>query len=197
MLLLLLTVDAAVLPPWPATYNMSLSTIMMPCNNSGMMDAAAAGKWGIVDFDWSNAKQLWTNTKPMDCQERLVTQAQLVKGTSPASKVFVYRNLVKALPWYRSVREKLTDPAYSGFFLKFKDGVNGTYHVPPCTGSKCSAFYHDQDQTPEHPRGDGSCADECDCGAGIPCGEYLWGEPSDAIRARTPRGSPTRSVAEV
>ena len=34
-------------------------------------------------------------------------------------KVWVYRNLVKALPWYSLVREKLNDTAYAGFFLKF------------------------------------------------------------------------------
>ena len=170
----LLGVRAAILPPWTPTYNMSLSTIVMPCNDSGWMDATIAGRWGIVDFDWSNAKQLWANAKPMDCQERLVTQADMVKEISPASRVFVYRNIVKALPWYTSVREKLLNPAFSGFFLRFKDGLKGKYHVDPCTGSKCSPFYHDQDQTPQHPRGDGSCSDDCDCGDGLPCGEYLW-----------------------
>ncbi len=29
-------------------------------------------------------------------------------------------------------------------------------------------------QTPEHPHGDGSCVNPCDCGEGVPCGEYLW-----------------------
>ena len=176
--------DASVLPPWPATYNMSLSTIMMPCNDSGYMDAATAGAWGIVDYDWSNAKQLWANAKPMDCQERLATQASSTKRASPSTRVFVYRNLVKALPWYTAVREKILDPAYSGWFLKFKDGVNGTYRSSPCTGSKCSAFYHDQDQTPEHPHGDGSCTDDCDCGPGLPCGEYLWDHRNGSMLRR-------------
>ena len=47
--------------------------------------------------------------------------------------------------------DKLTDPAYAGFFLKFKP--NATYHVPNCddnySPSLCSEFYHDQEQTPE------------------------------------------------
>ena len=165
-----------VMPPWPPTYNMSLSTIMMPCNYSDFMDATFSSRWGLVDFDWSNAKQLWANAKPMDCQERLVEQATRVKSASKnKTKVFVYRNLVKALPWYTAVREKLADPAYAGFFLKFRDGVNGSgYYSSPCTAGKCSEFYHDQDQTPEHPHGDGSCVEECDCGPGLPCGEYLW-----------------------
>lgn len=67
------------------------------------------------------------------------------------------RNLVKALPWYSTVREKILDPQYSGFFLHFKPGgSNGTdkWHMPPCTESlvgnkpKCSTFYHDHEQTP-------------------------------------------------
>ena len=165
---------AAVLPPWPHTYEMAKSTIMMPCNNSGWMDPGFAGKWGLVDFDWSNAKDLWVNAKPMDCQERLVTQVEQVKRVNPNTRAFVYRNLVKALPWYTSVREKLDNPAFSGWFIKYRDGINGTgYTSKPCTGGKCSVFYHDQDQTPEHPRGDGSCTDACDCGQ-QPCGEYLW-----------------------
>ena len=38
---------------------------------------------------------------------------------------------MKALNWFGSVREKLDDPQYAGFFLKF-DPANGKggYHVP-------------------------------------------------------------------
>ena len=136
--------EPTVLPPWPPTYNMSLSTIMMPCNDSGWMNSEFAAKWGLVDFDWSNAKQLWANQKPMDCQERLVEQAKRVKAINPSTKIFVYRNLVKALPWYTSVREKLDDANYEGWFLKFRDDGkdrNG-YYSNPCTGigknKKCS-----------------------------------------------------------
>ena len=129
----------------------------------GYFDASTAAQYGIVDFDWSNAKQLWANTKPMDCEERLLTQAVRVKNLKPSTKVFVYRNIVKALPWFSSVREKLLDPAYAGWFLTFHDykgpASNMTYAVPACTGHKCSRFYHDQDQTPQHPKGDGSCTE--------------------------------------
>jgi hypothetical protein len=77
------------------------------------------------------------------------------------------------------------DPAYAGFFLRFKPGgafPNGSYHVPNCDDlydpPLCSAFYHDQEQTPEHPtpsdpNPDGDCDALCDCGA-VPCGEYLF-----------------------
>ena len=47
--------------------------------------------------DWSNAKREWINRSPMDCEEMLVEQAARHKAKTPSAKVFVYRNLVKAL----------------------------------------------------------------------------------------------------
>ena len=79
------------------------------------------------------------------------------------------------------MREKINDPAYSGWFIAFKKGgafPNGSYYVPPCTDGKCSDLYHDQDQTPRHP---GQCIQECDCGD-IPCGEYLWDHRNTSLR---------------
>jgi hypothetical protein len=138
-------------PKWTPTYNMSRSTVVMPCNESGYSDPHLFAKFGIADFDWSNAKEAWSNTKPMDCEERLVTQASMVKGINPTARVFVYRNLVKALPWYTAVREKITDPDYAGWFLPFSKtpSVNGTWHMAKCTGAKCSDLYHDLEQTPQ------------------------------------------------
>ncbi|KAJ9455680.1 hypothetical protein DIPPA_19595 [Diplonema papillatum] len=162
-------------PQWAPTYNMSMSSLSMVCNYTGMSDPKLGGSFGIASYDWSNAKPQWANQKPMDCEERLVQQADMTKKYNPATHVFLYRNIVKALPWFTTVRQKLDDPAYSGFFLKFAPNV--TTHVPRCTGTgsdeKCSEYYHDQEQTPEHPTGDGNCADWCDCGAN-PCGEYLF-----------------------
>ena len=54
---------------------------------------------------------------------------------------------------YSTVREKILDPQYDGFFLKFAPGgssdfKNGTWHMDKCTESKvgnpqkCSDFYH-------------------------------------------------------
>lgn len=44
----------------------------------------------------------------MDCEDLLITQAKMIKQASPRTKVMVYRNLVKALPWYPSIAEKLS-----------------------------------------------------------------------------------------
>ena len=166
-----------VYPKWPITYQMNSSTIIMTCNYSGYMSddiLPQLARYGIIDIDWSNAKLLWSNTSPMDCQERLLIQAQTIKSINPSSKVFVYRNLVKALPWFTDIREKLLDPNYNKYwFLKFKP--NGPYHQPPCTnnsyGTKCSMFYHDQLQTPHHPE---QCTGECDCGGIVYIYIYIY-----------------------
>ena len=102
----------------------------------------------------------------MDAEERMVTQAAMTKAKNPAGHVWVYRcanrvhgcnsrpglsrtppscsNLVKALPWFHTVREKLLDPAYSGFFLKFDATRKGNYSVPQCDNNYnppiCSDF---------------------------------------------------------
>ena len=49
----------------------------------------------------------------MDCEELMVKQTEMTVAASPGTKVFVYRNMIKALPWFTSVRKKLTDPAYA------------------------------------------------------------------------------------
>ena len=41
-------------PPWPATWQMNASTIIMPCNYTGYQVPKTVADWGIVDFDWSN-----------------------------------------------------------------------------------------------------------------------------------------------
>ena len=40
-----------------------------------------------MDFDWSDAKQLWANKKPMNCQESLYENLVQVKAVSSDTKV--------------------------------------------------------------------------------------------------------------
>ena len=69
----------------------------------------------------------------MDCEEMLVNQVKMAAATSPGTSYMIYRNFVKALPWYTLVREKITDPAYHSWFLKFgKPTVGNGWHVPQC-----------------------------------------------------------------
>ena len=123
------------LPKWKPAYDMRSSTIIMvsicnacrsarlhnykivccgrqPCNMSGWHNLDEATRYGIVDYDWSNAKQLWANTKPMDAQERLVTQADSVLAkTGNKTQIWVYRNASECA---RSL-------AYDDFSLRYCD----------------------------------------------------------------------------
>ena len=136
----------------PSNYNMSLATLSMFCNSSGPLNAVPAA-FGVPSIDWSNEKAQWAAATPMDDNERLAAQAEAIKAANPLARVFTYRNLVKALPWFKEVREILVDPAYSGFFLAFRPNgslANASYHVPACDTTYspplCSALYHDQSQ---------------------------------------------------
>ena len=128
-------------PAWPPTWNLQLSTIIQPCNLSGWLDPVFYSQFGIVDVDWSNQKDRWVTTVPFDDQELLPDQCALLVAQNPKLRCFVYRNLVKALPWYTSVREKINDPAYSGWFLPFKPGgeilceaASACAALHPCSG---------------------------------------------------------------
>ena len=160
----------------------------MACNNTGPFTTEFAAKWGIADFDWSNwiygENQTWDGKQyggyseqvPETCQQNLRVQAAMTKAANNDTKVFVYRNMVKALPWYKAVREKLVDPDYSGFFLPFKCNASasdpkvlpreGGCHVP----RQGTSLYHDQEQTihgktcPTNGSGSQACC-------GVPCGE--------------------------
>lgn len=149
----------------------------MPCNKTGYTDPLTTVGWGFIDFDWSNAKSLWAAAKPMNCAELLSKQVQMTTAASPGTTVYVYRNSIKALPWYTSVRETLSDPAYAKWFIPFSPKAK-PYHVPDCDSNfnppLCSQYYHDQSQTPGYPHGDGDCsAPACDVGK-VPVGEYIW-----------------------
>ena len=180
-------------PKWAPTYFMAESTVIMPCNYSGLYDFdayPALGRFGLVDYDWSNAKTYWANQSPMVCQGSMLQQAAQNKARTPSAKVFHYRNIVKALPWFEQVREKLLDPAYRGWFLPWRPGLrNGT--------TAGGQLYHDHEQTPGWPQpgggqpADGVCHNHttppwgrgCDCGAGIPCGEYVFDHRNASLAA--------------
>lgn len=161
-----------ILPPWPATWNMSRSTAFMPCDTDGVgpvpFDPQSAAKWGIADFDWSNGRNYWSIQKPMNCEETLLSQAEATHAANSETHVMVYRNSIKALPWFTSVREKLEDPAYWGFFLPF---ANCTHYE--CGPNATLNLYHDFEQSER----DG------DCGLGVECGEYLFELRNKSARA--------------
>ena len=194
LLALLLLIASAVsgqVPSYPPVYQMNLSTIIMPCNFTGPTDPSTTIGWGIIDVDNSNWKGTgdsdgWAKASPMDCEERLLKQAQMIKQAAPQTQVWVYRNSIIALPWYSSVRIKLEDPAYAYWFLNFTNpppnitqngNANTTCDLnfnPP----KCSMAFHETTYAPGYPEpaspGGGNCsAPGCDVGS-VPIGAYLF-----------------------
>jgi hypothetical protein len=162
----------------------------------------------------SNAKALWVNAQPMNCDELLTKQAEMVQAADPGvpgeqPRVWVYRNTAKALNFYGSVREKLDDPAYAGWFVRYDPeryrgaASNASFVSTPCDWHynstyvpKCSGHYHDQTDCPHakgggpaYPRGGppSTCREMCDCGSN-PCGEYTFnfGAVHDRILVHSP-----------
>eukprot|EP00404_Azadinium_spinosum_P046031 CAMPEP_0180811964 /NCGR_PEP_ID=MMETSP1038_2-20121128/65730_1 /TAXON_ID=632150 /ORGANISM="Azadinium spinosum, Strain 3D9" /LENGTH=55 /DNA_ID=CAMNT_0022853419 /DNA_START=39 /DNA_END=203 /DNA_ORIENTATION=- len=54
---------------------MRRSTILMPCNESGWHRVQEALNYGLVSYDWANAKQLWKHHSPVDDEAFMVAQA--------------------------------------------------------------------------------------------------------------------------
>jgi hypothetical protein len=154
------------LPPWPATYNMTLSTFVMPGRSEGMITDGSTWqhirRFGLIDVDWSNDEDVWMATHPMSAEEALVEAAVAIRAANvdlmPGQKVFVYRDPVIAYPWFSSVRRLLDDPKYEPWFLRFRNGSDGlgplhhdgdgTYNYSVCDHAfkppKCSALFHFQ-----------------------------------------------------
>jgi hypothetical protein len=112
------------LPSWKPTWHMRNSTVLYTCNNTGMHNVTHANQFGVVVYDWSNAKAIWANAHPMSSQELITKQAEMVYAQDPGlpgyvPRVWAYRNTIKALNWYSSVREKLDDPKYASWFIRF------------------------------------------------------------------------------
>ena len=193
-------------PTWPVTYAANQSAYLYYCSWTRPFDPAPVANWSIASLDWSNQKwgpEGWATSKPMDCEERLYADATnfVARSSQPrTARGMVYRNTCKALPWFKTVRDKLADPAYAAWFLRYgpTPPINGTsYYSPSCDANYdpplCSPFYHDSAaspdfarmprcqidgdcsvQVPGFPFGDGNCsAPACDVGA-VPVGEYVF-----------------------
>ncbi len=50
-------------------------------------NASLGAQFGIVSYDWSNAKAQWAVARPMDCDDRLVSQAIATKAVNPSARV--------------------------------------------------------------------------------------------------------------
>lgn len=163
-------VPGKVLPKWSPTYNMTASTAIMICNNSGQVDPVWARPWGLVDVDWNSDKVDWSATKPMDCEENMLYNLQQIRSKNPSAITWLYRNGVKALPWFTSVRKLLENPSYWGFFMPYAN-CSSSPGVYICGPNATTNLYHDFEQTPTG-----------DCGEGVQCGEYVFNHRNDSLR---------------
>jgi hypothetical protein len=158
---------------------MNASTIIYACNYSGFQVPKTVAGWGVTQFDWSNNRVGWASAVPMNDDEDLLTQAQMIKGdpsTKDYTKVGIYRNSVYGYPWFTSVRRILDAPEYAPWFIKF-DNASKPWSSPACDTNydppKCTDYFHSQLATPAPSGGSGAChpakGKGCDCGT-KPCG---------------------------
>jgi hypothetical protein len=170
--LLLLCADASI-PPWPPTYSMRASTIFMPCWPSGALPApfppAQAAAWGWRSFDWTNGVAAWARDAPQSCEEALVSQAEATDAVGAGGRSMVYRNSVKALPWFSLVRAKLEDRRFERWFLPWGGCKNYD-----CGDNATANLYHSFLQTPNATG---------DCGAGVACAQYFFDVRNESLRA--------------
>ena len=96
---------------------------------------------GMAIFDWAHAAEDWANPRdggPSDNGGVLARQCAVIKKRQgPDFRCIVYRNTVIALNQFRHVSKVLDDPAYSGYFLKFKQGATQATKAdgsPDCWG---------------------------------------------------------------
>lgn len=61
-------------------------SVLHASNASGMRSVTEAVHHGVVAHDWSNAKHLWMNAKPVNDQELLTKQAEMVLAADSGIK---------------------------------------------------------------------------------------------------------------
>ena len=136
----------------------------------------------LIIYLYHFSQALWVASRPMDDEKKLQDQVEMSVAASAAmglnQTVWVYRGSMWAYPWLENTRKTLDDPAYADWYIKFKP--EGPYYSSKCDNNynppKCSDYYHNQEQSPGYPTGDGNCpAPNCDCGV-VPCkyAPLLW-----------------------
>jgi hypothetical protein len=145
---------------------------------TNVSQAAAMARWGVLSFDWATLSDEWAGDMPSDDDQKLLDAATYLKAAAPETKAWIYRSLVNPISTFGSVREKLEDPQYHGFFLKFAknatDGQMGNYKrcyhsdYPIRNKTVCTELAN-------RPSGNG------DCGT-VPCGWYLFDHRNESLR---------------
>jgi len=177
------------LPPWPPTYNLTKSTMAQVCfGPTGQRTPSAPiltnttgaflRKWGIVALDFESQEDLWSQHSPKDADIMMLQQAERIKALAPDTRVWVYRNLAQGYANFVQLREKLEDPAYSGWWIKFGPH-NDPMLTPPCefnprlNRTLCTDLFHTRLAWTEKGH---------DCGDRVPCGDYVFDHRNQSLR---------------
>lgn len=116
-------------PQWQTQWALNLSTTpttpwgpeTAEGNIPGYKDPKNASRWGWINYDWSDAYNVWQNELPAHMNEAtLVKQCQMVKAEGTGTRCMVYRNTELALQWQETSRAAMTQAnADQGWFLTF------------------------------------------------------------------------------
>ena len=196
------------LPPWPATYNLTMSTMTQTCfgptGKTGPTDPKGAAlnnatgaflrKWGIIALDFESREALWSRHSPKDADVMMLEQVKQMKRIAPQTRFWIYRNLVQAYSNFVELRAKLEDPQYAGWFVHF-GAHNNESLTPRCAYNPrvghqlCTDLFHTSLAW---------TADGHDCGDVIPCGDYVFDHRNASLRTwliETHKAKPKLGVA--
>ena len=177
------------LPPFPPTYNLTKSTMTQVCFGPARLPGAPIlnnetgrflRQWGIVALDFESQESIWAHDKRgKDADVKMVDQASVMKTMAPDTQVWIYRNLVQPYANFVQLREKLEDPAYSGWFVHFNASTNNETLTPRCevnprlNKTLCTDLFHTRLAWTENGH---------DCGDVIPCGDYVFDHRNQSLR---------------
>ena len=126
---------------WTPSWAMNDSIVTYWRNASGPEPASYYDGVGMAIFDWAHGSERWANPAdggPSDNGAVLAEQCAVLKARQGRRKPFhciVYRNTAIALNQFRHVSRVLDDPAFAGFFLRFKPGA--TQAIKPDGTADC------------------------------------------------------------
>ena len=85
------------------------------------MDPEIGAAFGIVSFDYNNARAVWeANSTQPPCEEMAVEQCKRVKSSNPRTRCWVYRNTELAFAALTTDRAVMTR-ANSSLFIHFSN----------------------------------------------------------------------------
>ena len=135
-------------------------------------------RWGILALDFESQEGIWSQHSPKDADSMMLDQLSVMKSIAPHTRLWAYRNLAQAYSSFVQLREKIEDPAFAGWWIRFAPDANESLtprceHNPRLNRSLCSDLFHTRLAWTEHGH---------DCGDVIPCGDYVFDHRNASLR---------------